>query len=86
MLTIVDVFTLAGRGTAVVGLVGSGVLQTGEEVEVWDDRQLIASTRATLELICSPRADPRSIGLLLRGVGKHLVSPGQTVRRTATKT
>jgi elongation factor Tu len=85
VLTIVDVFTLTGRGTAVIGPIESGVLRTGEEVEIWDDDRLVTSVRAQVEMICSRDADPRSIGLLLGDADKNLLSPGQTVRRTATK-
>ncbi|MGH8862620.1 MAG: hypothetical protein ACRDVG_15535, partial [Jatrophihabitantaceae bacterium] len=83
VLTIVDVFTLTGRGTAVIGPIESGVLRTGDEVEIWDDHQLVSSARATVEGIYSRHADPRSIGLLLGEVDKNLLAPGQTVRRKA---
>jgi hypothetical protein len=42
----------------------SGVIRAGETVEIWDGGRLIAIARATVELICSRRHDPASIGLL----------------------
>lgn len=83
VLTIVDIFTLTGRGTAVIGPVESGVLHTTEKVEVWDDQRLVATARATFALINLREADPRSICLLLGGVDKTLLSPGQLVRSAA---
>jgi translation elongation factor EF-Tu-like GTPase len=69
----------------VIGPIETGVLRTGEEVEIWDDDRLVAKARAEVEMICSREADPRSIGLLLGDTDKNLLAPGQTVRRTATK-
>lgn len=83
VLTVVDVFTVTGRGTAVIGPIESGVLQTGDDVEIWDDDKLITTARAQVEMICSRDADPRSVGLLLGDIDKTLLSPGQTIRRTA---
>ncbi|MGI3782112.1 MAG: hypothetical protein ACRYG2_15220 [Janthinobacterium lividum] len=85
VLTIVDIFTLTGRGTAVIGPVESGVLRTAEEVEVWDDQHLVTTARATFELINMREADPRSVCLLLGGVDKTLLSPGQLVRSAARR-
>ena len=84
-LTIVNVFTLTGRGTAVIGRIESGALRTGDEVEVWDDQQLITRARARIELVNSKHADPRSVGLVLGEVAKDLLAPGQTVRLKAAR-
>jgi translation elongation factor EF-Tu-like GTPase len=65
VLTIVDVFRITGRGAAVIGPIESGVIRTGDMVEIWEDDELIASTRATVEMINSRRADPRSIAVML---------------------
>jgi translation elongation factor EF-Tu-like GTPase len=43
VLAIVDVLSVTGRGTAVIGSIESGVLRTGETVEDWDDDQLVAT-------------------------------------------
>jgi elongation factor Tu len=83
VLTVTDVFSLTGRGTAVIGRIESGVIRTGETVEIWDGGRLIAAARATVELICSRRHDPASIGLLLGDMDKSLLRSGQAVRRLA---
>ena len=83
VLTVIDVFRLTGRGTAVIGRIESGVLRTGETVEIRDGGKLVATARATAEMITSRRADPRAIGLLLGDVDKNLLSSGQTIRRPA---
>ena len=80
-LTITDVFHLTGRGTAVIGRIESGVLRSGESVEIWDNERLVATAQATVEMITSRRADPGTIGLLLGDVDKNLLTSGQTVRR-----
>lgn len=67
------------------GPIESGVLRTGEEIEIWDGHQLIPSARAQAELIHSRDVDPRSIALLLGEVDKNLLAPGHKVRRAATK-
>jgi elongation factor Tu len=83
VLKIVDVFTLTGRGTVVVGPIESGVLRTGESVEIYDDERLVMTARADVELIRSRTADPRIVALRLGNVDKALLRSGQTVRRPA---
>jgi translation elongation factor EF-Tu-like GTPase len=36
VLTVTDVFRITGRGTAVAGRIESGVIKTGDTVEIWD--------------------------------------------------
>ena len=81
VLTITDVFSITGRGTAVNGPIESGALRTGETVEVWDENRLITTARATVELICSRRADPRNVSLMLGDIDVSLLRAGETIRR-----
>lgn len=80
-LSIVDVFNLTGRGPVVVGPVESGVLRTGETVEVWDGDVLLGTAAAQLEFVCSRPADPRSVALLLSTMEIGALHGGQVVRR-----
>jgi hypothetical protein len=70
-------------GDRVIGRIESGVLRTGETVEIWDGGRLVTTAPATIEMITSRRADPKTIGLLLGDVDKDLLSSGQTIRRPA---
>ena len=83
LFTIDDVFTVRGLGTVVVGAIAHGVLRNGDDVEVWDEDQLVTRTRATLELVRRTGGDDGSISLRLHDVDKRLLSSGQTVRRPA---
>src|SRR5215468_7261625 len=65
VLTVLDVFRLAGSGTAVTGRVGSGALRTGETVEILDGGSLVVTARATVEMITTSTAGPRKVSLLL---------------------
>jgi translation elongation factor EF-Tu-like GTPase len=80
VLTVLDVFRLAGGGTTVTGRVGSGALRTGETVEILDGGSLVATARATVEMITST-AGPRKVSLLLADVDASLLGSGQIVRR-----
>ena len=66
VLTVVDVFDLTGRGTVVVGPIESGVMKTGDPVNVRRNREIVATAIARVELINSRQADPRSIALLFQ--------------------
>jgi translation elongation factor EF-Tu-like GTPase len=68
VLTVVDVFDITGRGTAVAGPIESGVLKTGDRVRVRRNTEIVATAIATVELINSRRMDPRSIALMLKEV------------------
>jgi hypothetical protein len=68
VLTVMDVFPITGRGTAVVGPIESGVLLTGETVEILDGTRLVTTAEAQIEFVCSRTADPRSVALLFRDV------------------
>lgn len=83
VLTIQDVFDIAGRGTIVVGTIESGVLRSGETVGVWAGDQLLVSMPATIDMIRNPGNPPR-IGLLLGGVDKDILGVGQVVRRSGS--
>jgi translation elongation factor EF-Tu-like GTPase len=78
VLTIVDVFSTIGRRIVVVAPIESGVLRSRETVEIWDGSQPVTTARATVELINSRQADPRTI--LLGDIDKTLL---RTVRTPA---
>jgi uncharacterized protein YcgI (DUF1989 family) len=46
VLSIVNVFTLTGRSAVVIGPVESGVIRSGESVEIWDGDALVCAAPA----------------------------------------
>lgn len=84
-LTVEEVFTITGRGPVVVGSITSGIFRTGETVEIWQGGALVATTRASVEMVCRPGSDPKdrphldSLGLF--DVDKQLLAPGHIILR-----
>lgn len=57
LLTVVDVFDISGRGTAVVEPIESGVVRTDERVTVARGDEAIATAEAIVKMInSSPRS------------------------------
>lgn len=82
VLTVRDVFLLKGRGSVVIGPIQSGVLRSGDEVEVHDGGDLVMAVTASVEFICGPGVSPDDIALLLRGVETpDRLKAGQTILR-----
>lgn len=79
-LTVVDVFTVSRRGTAVVGPIESGTLRTGDRVRVVRGDVQVATAEVSIEMICSRDADPRTIGLLIRRLDGATPQPGDLIR------
>ena len=82
-----DVFSISGRGTVVTGRVESGVVKTGEEVEIVGIRDTKKSVCTGVEmfrkLLDSGEAGD-NIGVLLRGVERTDVERGQVLCKPAS--
>jgi len=83
LLTIVDIFSITGHGTAVSGRIEGGAVRTGDTVEVWDGQHVVTTARATVEMITARGADPARIALVLGDLDVGLLKVGMTVRRRA---
>lgn len=83
MLTVEDVFAITGRGVVATGAVAGGTLRVGQPVAVHRAGQLVASATITgVERSRKLRdsAEPgENVGLLLQGVGKEQVQPGDQI-------
>ena len=83
---IVDAFTLTGRGTVVIGPVVSGVVHSGDRVEIWDGETLVATANADVggvrKLDKNGQPIPH-VALLFRELSVGLLRSGQVVRRPA---
>jgi elongation factor Tu len=82
LMPVEDVFSISGRGTVVTGRVESGVIKTGEEVEIVGIRDTKKSVCTGVEmfrkLLDSGEAGD-NVGVLLRGVERSDVERGQVL-------
>ncbi|MGH7424181.1 MAG: elongation factor Tu, partial [Candidatus Methylomirabilales bacterium] len=84
MMPIEDVFSITGRGTVVTGRVDTGVIRTGEQVEIVGIRPTSTTTVTGVEMFRKLLDEGRAgdnIGLLLRGTKKDDVERGQVVAK-----
>lgn len=84
LMPIEDVFSISGRGTVVTGRIESGVIKTGDEME-------IIGIRATQKSVCTGVEMFRklldlgeagdNVGILLRGIERDQVERGQVLAK-----
>jgi elongation factor Tu len=89
LMPVEDVFSISGRGTVVTGRVESGVIKTGEEIEIVGIRDTKKSVCTGVEmfrkLLDSGEAGD-NIGVLLRGVERTDVERGQVLCKPSSIT
>ena len=82
LMPIEDVFSISGRGTVATGRVESGVIKTGEEVEIVGIRDTKKSVCTGVEmfrkLLDSGEAGD-NVGILLRGIERTDIERGQVL-------
>ena len=82
-LRIEDVFTIAGRGTVVTGIVLEGSIHTGDQVEILTSSgERLSTVVRGIEMSkkVSERASAGdNVGLLLRGITRAQVERGDVV-------
>ena len=84
LMPIEDVFTISGRGTVVTGRVETGVIKSGDEVEIVGIRDTQKTTATSLEMFRKILDDAEAgdnVGVLLRGTGKDEVERGQVLAK-----
>ena len=82
LMPVEDVFSISGRGTVVTGRVESGVIKTGEEVEIIGIRETKKSVCTGVEMfrkILDTGEAGDNIGVLLRGIERTDVERGQVL-------
>jgi len=83
MMTIEDVFTIAGRGTVVTGRVERGTLVPGSTVELLglggDPRAIVVTSIQSFHKERKEARAGENVGLLLRGVGRDEIVRGQVL-------
>ncbi len=80
LMPIEDVFSITGRGTVVTGKVETGVINSGDEIEVVGIRDTQTTTVTGVEMfrkILDQGMAGDNVGLLLRGTEKEDVERGQ---------
>jgi elongation factor Tu len=89
LMPVEDVFSISGRGTVVTGRVETGVVKTGEEIEIVGIRDTKKSVCTGVEmfrkLLDSGEAGD-NIGVLLRGVERTDVERGQVLCKPGSVT
>jgi elongation factor Tu len=82
LMPIEDVFTITGRGTVVTGRIESGVVHTGDEIEIVGIRPTQKTVCTGVEMFRKTLDEGRAgdnAGILLRGTKKEEVERGQVL-------
>ncbi len=89
LMPVEDVFTISGRGTVATGRVESGVIKTGDEIEIVGMRETKKSVCTGVEmfrkLLDSGEAGD-NVGILLRGIERADIERGQVLCKPASVT
>ena len=89
LMPVEDVFSISGRGTVATGRVESGVLKTGDEIEIVGIRETKKSVCTGVEmfrkLLDSGEAGD-NVGVLLRGVERTDIERGQVLCKPGSVT
>jgi len=87
LMPVEDVFSISGRGTVATGRIESGVIKTGEEVEIVGVTETKKSVCTGVEmfrkLLDSGEAGD-NVGILLRGVERDDIQRGQVLCKTGS--
>ncbi len=89
LMPVEDVFTITGRGTVVTGRVESGIIKTGEQVEIVGLGDTQTTTVTGVEMfrkILDEGQAGDNVGLLLRGTKKEDVERGMVVTKPGSTT
>jgi elongation factor Tu len=84
LMPIEDVFSISGRGTVVTGRIESGVVKTGEEIEVVGIRDTQKTTCTGVEMfrkLLDQGEAGDNAGVLLRGTKREEVERGQVLSK-----
>jgi elongation factor Tu len=90
LMSIEDVFTITGRGTVATGRIETGIINTGDEVDIIGMQdEKIKSTITGVEMfrkILDRGEAGDNVGLLLRGIDKGDIKRGMVIARPGTVT
>ena len=84
LMPIEDVFTIAGRGTVVTGRIETGIVNTGDPLEIVGIKETTETTCTGVEMFRKSLDEGRAgenCGILLRGVERDAVERGQVLAK-----
>ena len=89
LMPVEDVFSIAGRGTVVTGRIETGILKTGDEVEIVGIKDTLLTTCTGVEMFQKTLDQGQAgdnVGALLRGTKKEEVHRGQVLAKKGSIT
>jgi len=90
LMPVEDVFSITGRGTVATGRIETGVIKTGEEVQIIglgdEPRKSIVTGVEMFRKILDRGEAGDNVGLLLRGIDKKDIKRGQVIAKPGTIT
>ena len=84
LMPIEDVFTISGRGTVVTGRIETGIVNTGDPLEIVGIKETTDTTCTGVEMFRKSLDEGRAgenCGILLRGVERDAVERGQVLAK-----
>ena len=84
LMPIEDVFTISGRGTVVTGRIETGIVNTGDPLEIVGIKETTETTCTGVEMFRKSLDEGRAgenCGILLRGVERDAVERGQVLSK-----
>lgn len=90
LMPVEDVFSITGRGTVATGRVETGVVTTGEEMEIvglgFEKKKTVVTGVEMFRKILDRGEAGDNVGLLLRGVDKKEIQRGMVIAKPGTIT
>ena len=89
LMPIEDVFTISGRGTVVTGRIETGIVNTGDPLEIVGIKETSSTTCTGVEMFRKSLDEGRAgenCGVLLRGVEREAVERGQVIAKPGSIT
>jgi elongation factor Tu len=89
LMPVEDVFSITGRGTVATGRIETGVINTGDEIQIiglGEGRKSIVTGVEMFRKILDRGEAGDNVGLLLRGVDKEEVRRGQVIAKPGSIT
>ena len=89
LMPIEDIFSISGRGTVATGRVETGVIKTGEEIEIVGFRDTTKTTATGVEMFRKILDEGRAgenVGVLLRGTKRDEIERGQVLSKPGSIT
>ena len=88
LMPIEDIFSITGRGTVATGRIETGVVHTGDEVEIVglgeEPKKTVITGVAMVRKILDEGEAGDNVGLLLRGIDKKEIKRGQVLAKPGT--